>query len=744
MSTADWRAKPEDVAAIVDARHGDAFAVLGPHETPVGLAIRAFIPGAANVDILDKERRAVLTLERVHGDGFFEGLAQGRGRFPYRLRAKSDAGEWEFADPYAFGPTLGALDDHLLVEGAHRKLYERLGAHPIRHEGADGVRFAVWAPNAQRVSVVGDFNQWDGRRCPMRKRIDSGVWEIFLPALGRGENYKFEIIGVDGALLPLKADPFAFQSELRPSTASVIAGLPDFAWSDSEHLEARASVDPRRAPMAIYEVHLPSWRRGEGGRFLTYDELADALIPHVVDMGFTHIELLPICEHPLDASWGYQPIGLYAPTSRHGDAAGFQRFVDRAHRAGVGVVLDWVPAHFPTDAHGLARFDGTALYEHPDPRRGFHPDWNTAIYDYGRREVANFLIANALYWLERFHIDGLRVDAVASMLYLDYSRKSGEWAPNPDGGNDNRDAAHFLRRTNELVYASCPGAVTIAEESTAWAGVSHPTSAGGLGFGFKWNMGWMNDTLAYMAADPVHRKYRHDKLTFGLLYAFSENFVLPLSHDEVVHGKGSIIAKMPGDEWRKFANARALYGFMWGHPGKKLLFMGQEFGQTREWNFDAGLDWGLLDHAPHRGLRDFLRDLNRIYRSREALHARDCEAEGFQWIVVDDADNSVFAFARFGEDRARPVVVVANFTPVVRERYRLGLPRAGRWREIVNSDAAIYGGSGLGNLGAVEAAPQARGDFPAVAEILLPPLATLYFEFDEVRYPFESTRVDMS
>jgi 1,4-alpha-glucan branching enzyme len=489
--------------------------------------------------------------------------------------------------------------------------------------------------------------------------------------------------------------------------------------------------------MSIYEVHLPSWARGPNGRFLSYDEMATELIPYVADLGFTHIELLPINEHPLDASWGYQPIGLFAPTARHGDPDGFKRFVNRAHRAGLGVVLDWVPAHFPTDAHGLAMFDGGPLYEHSDPRRGFHPDWNTAIYDFGRREVANFLISNALYWLDRFHIDGLRVDAVASMLYLDYSRKAGEWAPNPDGSNDNRDAVRFLQRFNELVYGLFPGVITVAEESTSWAGVSRPTNAGGLGFGFKWNMGWMNDTLAYMSADSIYRKWRHDRLTFGLLYAFSENFVLPLSHDEVVHGKGSIISKMPGDEWRRFANARAYYGFMWGQPGKKLLFMGQEFGQTSEWNFDRALEWWLLDHAPHQGLQKFIRDLNRIYREREALHARDCESEGFQWIVVEDRDNSVFAFARFGEDRSRPVVVVANFTPVPRVNYRLGLPRAGRWREILNSDAKEYGGSGQGNLGEVFAPRGSFGEFPASAQILVPPLATIFFEFssDELVVP---------
>jgi len=731
MTQAAWRARQDDIDAIVEVRHGDPFALLGPHETLDGLVLRAFVPGAEAVWVETTCGREVAALSRVRRDGFFEGLVPGVSKpFAYRLRARSDAGEWVFCDPYAFSPVLGPLDDHLLVEGAHRKLYERLGAHVIEHEGVEGVAFAVWAPNARRVSVVGDFNGWDGRHAQMRKRVDSGIWEIFIPGAGAGARYKYEILSGEGVVLPLKADPVGRAAELRPSTASIVASDAPFPWGDAMHMAERGKYDPRRAPMSIYEVHLASWRRGEDGRFLTYDELAETLVPYALDMGFTHIELLPINEHPLDASWGYQPIGLFAPTSRHGSPEGFKRFVDRAHRAGIGVILDWVPAHFPTDAHGLARFDGAHLYEHPDPRRGFQPDWNTAIYDFGRREVANFLIANALYWLDRFHVDGLRVDAVASMLYLDYSRKPGEWAPNPDGSNDNRDAVAFLEKFNETVHALYPGAVTIAEESTSWPDVSRPVSAGGLGFGFKWNMGWMNDTLRYMSADPIHRKWRHNELTFGLLYAFAENFVLPLSHDEVVHGKGSIIAKMPGDEWRRFAGVRAYYGFMWGHPGKKLLFMGQEFGQTREWNFAAGLDWRLLDRAPHRGLRDYLRDLNRVYRSHEALYARDCESEGFQWIVVDDAESSVLAFARFGEDRARPVVVVANFTPLVREDYRIGLPRAGRWREILNSDAAVYGGSGLGNLGALRAHPHPCGDFPASAEMLLPPLATLFFEFE--------------
>jgi 1,4-alpha-glucan branching enzyme len=730
MKKPNWRADPGEIAALVAARHGDPFALLGPHQTAEGVVIRAFVPGAEKIAVETPEGESVAELERVHTEGFFEGLTGLKAHAPYRLAASKSKAQWRFVDPYAFPPFLGTVDDHLLVEGAHLKLYERLGAQVVTHAGVEGTNFAVWAPNAKRVSVVGDFNQWDGRRAQMRKRVDSGIWEIFLPGIGPGAVYKYEIVGRQGNLLPLKADPLGFEAELRPSTASVVASSEPYEWGDESQMRARAERDPRRAPMSIYEVHLPSWRKGNGGRFLSYDALAAQLVPYVAEMGFTHIELLPINEHPLDASWGYQPIGLFAPTRRHGEPQGFKRFVDRAHQAGLGVILDWVPAHFPTDEHGLAQFDGGPLYEHPDPRRGFHPDWNTAIYDYGRREVTNFLIANALYWLDRFHIDALRVDAVASMLYLDYSRKPGEWTPNPDGSNDNREAVAFLQRFNTLVYERHPGAMTIAEESTAWAGVTRPADAGGLGFGFKWNMGWMNDTLRYMSSDPVYRKWRHNELTFGLLYAFSENFVLPLSHDEVVHGKGSIVSKMPGDEWRRFAGARAYYGFMWGHPGKKLLFMGQEFGQTREWDYASELDWGLLDHAPHRGLQDFVRDLNRLYRRHEALHARDCESEGFEWVVVDDADCSVFAFLRYGAGRSKPILVVSNFTPVLRPNYRLGLPHGGRWREILNSDSTLYGGSGQGNLGAIQAKAEAFAGFPASAEIRLPPLATLFFEFD--------------
>ena len=727
----DWRASQPDIEAIVAARHGDPFSVLGPHPAPGALAIRAFVPGADEVEAIGPTGAAV-PLERRHAEGFFEGLAAGASHpFAYRLRARNAGGEWEFDDPYRFGPVLGPLDDHLLVEGSHRRLYERLGAHPGVHDGTAGTSFAVWAPNARRVSLVGDFNAWDGRRHSMRKRVDSGVWEIFAPGVGEGAVYKFEIVGTDGVLQPLKADPVGFAAELRPSTASIVAGGGPMPFHDEAHMAARARSDPRRQPMSIYEVHLSSWRRRwDGGGFQSYDEIADQLVPYAVDMGFTHLEFMPVNEHPLDDSWGYQPIGLFAPSRRFGDPEGFARLVDRAHQAGLGVILDWVPAHFPTDAHGLRWFDGQPVYEHADPRRGFHPDWNTAIYDFGRREVANFLAANALYWLDRFHIDGLRVDAVASMLYLDYSRKAGEWAPNPDGSRDNRDAVAFLRRVNELVYAQHPGAVTIAEESTAWPGVSAPTYAGGLGFGFKWNMGWMNDTLAYVSAEPDARRRLHDKVTFGLLYAFTENFVLPLSHDEVVHGKRSILERMPGDDWRKFATTRAYYGFMWGHPGKKLLFMGQEFGQRREWNFRQGLDWELLHQPLHQGLSRAVRDLNRVYRGLPALHARDCEADGFRWIVGDDSRNRVFAWLRSGGPGDLPVAVISNFSPDAHPGYRIGLPAAGRWREVFNSDAADYGGSGSGNLGGVTAYAHPAHDLPASAEIHVPPLATVYLQFD--------------
>jgi 1,4-alpha-glucan branching enzyme len=727
-----WRAREEDVDAIAAARQKDPFAVLGPHLTPDGWVVRAFVPDAIDVRALARDGEPIAQLERRKGDFFEALLPEVTERPTYRIEATRVAGVSSYEDAYAFGPVLGPMDDHLLIEGTHRQLYKRLGAQITVHEGAGGVVFAVWAPNARRVSVVGDFNEWDGRRCQMRKRFDSGLWEIFIPHLGAGIVYKYEIVGADGIMQPLKADPYGFEAELRPSTASVVAYTTDYAWSDAEYLANRARGEARRKPMSTLEVHLGSWRRGDGGRFLTYDELSDQLIPYVVGLGFTHIELMPVTEHPLDDSWGYQPIGLFAPTRRFGAPDAFARFMDRAHAAGLGVILDWVPAHFPVDAHGLAHFDGAPLYEHADPRKGFHPDWNTAIYDFGRREVANFLLTSALYWVDRYHVDGLRVDAVASMLYLDYSRKPGEWLPNAYGGNENLDAIAFLKRANEAVYGEFPGSMTIAEESTAFPGVSLPTNYGGLGFGFKWNMGWMHDTLDYMSSDPVHRRWNHHKMTFGLLYAFTENFILPISHDEVVYGKRSVVSKMPGDEWQRFANTRAYYGFMWGHPGKKLLFMGQEFGQTSEWNANDSLPWWLLDHAPHQGLQALVRDLNALYRSRPALHARDCEPEGFRWIVVDDEHQSVYAFLRTGAETDRPIAVVCNFTPVVRHDYRVGLPSPGRWREALNSDATVYGGSGVGNMGAVVAEPQPAHGLIASALLTLPPLATLFLEFDSV------------
>jgi 1,4-alpha-glucan branching enzyme len=695
------------------------------------VAIRALVPHAEHLTAVGLDGAPIARLERRDEAGLFEGLAPA-GTDPavaYRLQADNAGGAWTIEDPYRFGPVLGPLDDHLLVEGAHRRLYDRLGAHPMLHEGEGGVHFAVWAPHARHVSVVGDFNGWDGRRAQMRKRIDSGLWEIFVPGAAEGAAYKYEIVGPDGVLLPLKADPFGFGSELRPSTASVVARTDRHAWGDQVHMQARASQDAVRAPISIFEVHLGSWRRRIDGGFQSYDEIADQLVPYAAGLGFTHLEFMPVCEHPLDDSWGYQPIGLFSPTRRFGDAEGLQRLIDRAHQAGLGVILDWPGAHFPVDPHGLAHFDGAPLYEHADPRRGFHPDWNTAIYDFGRREVVNMLLANALYWLDVFHVDGLRVDAVASMLHLDYSRKAGEWAPNAQGGRENREAEAFLKQLNTLAYGEHPGVVMMAEESTTWPGVSRPVHEGGLGFGFKWNMGWMNDTLAYVARDPIHRRHHHDQLTFGLLYAFTENFVLPLSHDEVVHGKGSIFGRMPGDDWQRFAGTRAYYGFMWGYPGKKLLFMGQEFAQRGEWAFDRALDWESLHDARHRGVQSVVRDLNRLYRDVPALYARDCEPEGFSWVVVDDKDQSVAAWLRYGGPGDMPVLVVCNFTPTPHAGYRIGLPAAGYWRELFNSDASDYGGSGMGNLGGVHACDQASHGQPASAQIALPPLSTLFFQF---------------
>ncbi len=727
--------RPE-VDAIVRADHGDPFAVLGMHrvEGPKGeaeLVVRTFQPRALRVFLIDAGSGETLTeLPRIHPDGFFEGTVPGREfHFPYRLRIDGYEGDAEIEDPYRFPPVLGELDIYLLAEGTHLQNYHRLGAHPTTMEGVAGTSFAVWAPSARKVSVVGDFNHWDGRVHPMRLRHGPGVWEIFLPGVGPGALYKYEIRGPHGNLMPLKADPYAFYAEQPPRTASVVHGLPKHEWQDQEWMERRAERNDRHAPISIYEVHLGSWRRvpDEGHRYLTYRELAEQLVPYVAELGFTHIELLPVSEFPFDGSWGYQPIGLFAPTSRFGPPEDFQHFVDACHQAGIGLLVDWVPGHFPSDAHGLGLFDGTHLYEHADPRQGFHMDWNTLIYNYGRTEVANFLLGNALFWMDKYHLDGLRVDAVASMLYLDYSRKAGQWVRNRFGGNENIEAIQLLKRMNEEIFSRFPGATTAAEESTAWAGVSRPTYTGGLGFGFKWNMGWMHDTLTYMTKQPIHRKYHHHDMTFGLLYAFSENFILPLSHDEVVHGKASLVSKMPGDFWQQFANLRAYYGFMWTQPGKKLLFMGGEIAQWREWDHNTSLDWHLAQYKEHKGVQTLIRDLNHLLRSSPALHEQDSEGTGFEWIDANDSDNSVFAYLRRPQGEAPPLLIVCNFTPVVRHEYRIGVPFGGRWVEILNTDDERYAGSGVNNVGGVIADQAEAHGRPFSLRLTLPPLATMIF-----------------
>jgi 1,4-alpha-glucan branching enzyme len=725
-----------DVEALVAGRHPDPFAVLGPHvcreDGATAVAIRAFLPGAIAAEVRPGEPGvAPREMERLHPDGIFEATFPRRAAlFRYRLAVTDAPGRVrEIEDPYRFPSTLSDFDRLLLGEGTHYQAYEKLGAHSTVLDGAPGVVFAAWAPNARRVSVVGDFNGWDGRRHPMRRHPGAGIWELFVPGLGEGSRYKFEILAQEGALLALKSDPFAFEFEVEePRTASVVASLDGHPWDDGTWTAERARRNALDAPISIYEVHLGSWRRvpEEGNRFLTYRELGEALGDYVRDLGYTHVELLPIGEHPFYGSWGYQQIGAFAPTRRYGTAKDFMAFVDALHRRGIGVILDWVPAHFPRDPHGLVYFDGTHLYEHADPRRREQTDWGTLVFNYGRHEVANYLIGNALYWLGRYHLDGLRVDAVASMLYLDYSKQPGEWLPNRHGGNENLEAIAFIRQLNEVVYRYHPAAMTIAEESTSWPMVSRPTYVGGLGFGLKWNMGWMHDILDYMTHDPVHRKYHHNRLTFGLLYAWHENFVLPLSHDEMVHGKGSLHGKMPGDDWQKFAGLRALYGFMYGHPGKKHLFMGGEFGQTREWNHDASLDWHLLDRGPyHRGLQSLVRDLNRVYRAEPALHQVDFEPSGFQWMDCSDAEQSVVAFVRRARDPRDFVLVVCNFTPVPRRGYRVGVPAEGFYRELLNTDAAYYGGSNLGNAGGVRAERRPWTGRPWSLTLTLPPLGVV-------------------
>ena len=723
----DGHVHPDAVAAVMAASHGDPFSVLGPHQVgPEAWEVRAVLPEAKGATLLVGAERT--PFERVHPDGFFVASVKSEGRPLYEIAVEGwDGTERRRHDPYGFGSALEQHDIHGLREVGSNLTYRILGAQAGTLDGVEGFRFAVWAPNARKVSVVGDFNDWDGRRHPMRQWQDGGVWELFLPGLAAGQTYKYEIRGPDGALLPLKADPVAFRAQHPPQTASVLQGAGDPEWHDAGWMATRGERDPRHVPVSIYEVHLGSWMRvpDEGNRYLTYKELGERLIPYVKDMGFTHIEMLPITEFPFDGSWGYQPVSLFAPTSRFGTPDEFVAFVNAAHEAGIGVLLDWVPGHFPLDAHGLGQFDGTHLYEHADPRQGFHQDWGTYIYNFGRAEVTAFLTANARFWLEHYHLDGLRVDAVASMLYLDYSRRQGEWIPNKFGGNENLDAIEFLRKTNEATYSHAPGTITIAEESTSWPGVSHPTYTGGLGFGFKWNMGWMHDTLKYIGEDPIHRRYHHHNLTFGLLYAFSENFVLPLSHDEVVHGKGSLLGRMPGDRWQKFANLRAYFGFMWGHPGKKLLFMGGEFGQEREWNHNQSLDWHLLDDPFHRGVKDLIHDLNHVYRATPALYARDFDASGFQWLVADDQDNSVIAWARKGTEPGEVAIMVSNFTPNPRQGYRIGVPAGGRYREAINSDSERYGGSNTGNHGGVWTEERESHGQRHSLTLTLPPLATL-------------------
>ncbi|NMY74873.1 1,4-alpha-glucan branching protein GlgB [Pseudomonas sp. WS 5071] len=718
----------QDIEALINAEHRDPFSVLGPHaDGQGGQYIRAFLPQALSVSVIARDTGDVLgPLSCPDVPGLFVGhFAEPRA---YALRIQWAGGEQTSEDPYSFGPLLGEMDLYLFAEGNHRDLSHCLGAQVMSVDGVPGVRFAVWAPNARRVSVVGDFNIWDGRRHPMRLRHPSGVWEIFIPRLQAGEAYKYEILGEHG-ILPLKADPMALATQLPPLTASKVASPLAVDWQDQQWMQERGHVQRPDAPLSIYELHVGSWQCevdevGEVARQYTWQELAQRLIPYVKEMGFTHIELMPIMEHPFGGSWGYQPLSQFAPSARYGSPDDFAAFVNACHVAHIGVILDWVPAHFPNDEHGLAQFDGTALYEYANPLEGFHKDWNTLIYNLGRTEVHGFMLASALHWLKDFHIDGLRVDAVASMLYRDYSRQPGEWIPNRHGGRENLEAIDFLRHLNDVVALQAPGALMIAEESTAWPGVSQRTDEGGLGFAYKWNMGWMHDSLHYIQQDPVYRAHHHNELSFGLVYAWTERFILPISHDEVVHGKHSLIDKMPGDRWQKFANLRAYLSFMWTHPGKKLLFMGCEFGQWREWNHDQQLDWYLLQYPEHKGVQTLVGDLNRLYRDYPALHDQDDVPQGFQWLIGDDATNSVFAWLRWSKD-GQPLLVVANFTPVPREGYRIGVPSAGTWQEVLNSDADTYEGSNYGNGGGVDTDPlPSHGQTHSLA-LNLPPLGVL-------------------
>jgi len=728
------------IDALLKGRNADPFALLGPHPSADGWAIRFFIPWAAEASIVFKNPAhspaKIADAVKLRPEGFFEAKwpsEQQTAPEPgsYKIQARTHQGDsFEIFDAYAFPFLLTDFDLYMMNEGRHYDTYEKLGAHQRTLAGVTGTHFAVWAPGARRVSVVGTMNGWDGRVHPMRPRGSSGIWELFLPEVAEGAIYKYEIVGHHGNLLPLKSDPYGFFAELRPNTGSVVANLEAHQWNDSVWLAERKKKNWLDSPITVYEVHLGSWKRvpEDKDRWLTYRELADQLIPYVKDLGYTHIELLPIMEHPFDGSWGYQTLGYFAATSRFGTPADFMEFVDRCHQAGIGVILDWTPAHFPRDTHGLAQFDGTHLYEHADPRQGSHPDWGTLVYNYGRNEVQNFLISNALFWLDKYHIDGLRVDAVASMLYLDYSRKQGEWIPNRYGGRENLEAIAFFKRLNEEAHGRFPGILTIAEESTAWPSVTRPVYLGGLGFSMKWNMGWMNDTLKYFSANPIYRKYEHNKITFSLIYAFSENFLLPFSHDEVVHGKNSLLHKMPGDQWQQFANLRLLLAYQYAHPGKKLLFMGQELAQRSEWSEARSLDWHVLQWGPHRGVQNLVRDLNRLVAAENALHQVDFDWRGFEWIDCNDSDNSVLSLLRKGRDESDVMVVVINATPVVREGYIVGVPRAGYYREVLNTDAGVYGGSNVGNIGGQNAAADPRQGRPYSLCLTLPPLAAIFLK----------------
>ena len=728
MSRAVRTVEDDTLDAIAGGTSDDPFAILGRHPITIdgkpAFVTRTMQPAASAVELITDDR--IVAMERRRREGLFEATVQGDGAAPpaYRLRVHEGNASREVIDPYQFGQVLSEFDLHLFNEGTHYRAWEKLGSHRTTVGSVTGIHFAVWAPNAQRVSVIGDFNRWDGRAHPMRKLVPSGIWEIFIPDLPDGACYKYEVRTPAGHLLD-KADPYAQRFEVPPNTASITWSAGQYQWGDDDWMRSRASKNGwHERPMSVYEVHLGSWRRipEEDNRYLTYRELADTMVPYVRELGFTHIELMPVMEHPFSGSWGYQVIGFFAPTSRFGTPDDFRYFVDQCHRYGIGVILDWVPGHFPKDRHGLAQFDGTSLYEHADPRKGEHMDWGTLIFNYGRNEVRTFLLSNALFWLEEYHLDGLRVDAVASMLYLDYSRREGEWVPNQYGGRENLEAVSFMQQLNTETHGRAPGTITVAEESTSWPAVSRPIYVGGLGFTYKWNMGWMHDILEYMKEDPVHRRWHHGQITFSMLYAFTENFVLPFSHDEVVHGKRSMLDKMPGDVWQKHATLRALYGYMFGHPGKKLMFMGAEFGQWREWNYDASLDWHLLDDPMHRGLSQWVRDLNHTYQRERSLHEVDFEGSGFSWIDCNDNENSVVSLIRRARDPQDFTVVVANFTPVPRPAYRVGVPEHGWYRELLNSDGEMYGGGNVGNAGGIGSEAVASHGFDQSICLTVPPL----------------------